>query len=308
MAKWIATRPADKCLLLASSNSSKLIPASFIRPLSRMGFYFPFLRSFLIRQQLSSLRPDLVITELGSRLTPKINQLIWISQPLLPTASTQALQQISAAKKIIFTSVLLLDQYKKQQYPLPGNVSIVPPVLAPVYEMQSLRTPSLYIKIVGQIPGEVALINLLKAYSLFKRRQQSELQLIFSQEVATLFPAFISKLNSYKYKSTVVINPVYTAEQDAYQEAGAYALLTLDTMDQLDFHYRKASQLQIPLLALPEKEVEGRTPVEQLAEQLMRIYKDESYRKQLVVTQQSLFLLIDNQTAFNQFLEVAECC
>jgi hypothetical protein len=40
----------------------------------------------------------------------------------------------------------------------------------------------------------------------------------------------------------------------------------------------------------------------------MRIYKDESYRKQLVVTQQSLFLLIDNQTAFNQFLEVAECC
>jgi len=273
-----------------------------------MGFYFPFLRSFLIRQQLSSLRPDLVITELGSRLTPKINQLIWICQPLLPTASTQALQQISAAKKIIFTSVLLLDQYKKQQYPLPGNVSIVPPVLAPVYEMQSLRTPSLYIKIVGQIPGEVALINLLKAYSLFKRRQQSELQLIFSQEVATLFPAFISKLNSYKYKSTVVINPVYTAEQDAYQEAGAYALLTLDTMDQLDFHYRKASQLQIPLLALPEKEAEGRTPVEQLAEQLMRIYKDESYRKQLVVTQQSLFLLIDNQTAFNQFLEVAECC
>jgi len=291
MAKWIATRPADKCLLLAPPNSSKLIPASFIRPLSRMGFYFPFLRSFLIRQQLSSLRPDLVITELGSRLTPKINQLIWICQPLLPTASTQALQQISAAKKIIFTSVLLLDQYKKQQYPLPGNVSIVPPVLAPVYEMQSLRTPSLYIKIVGQIPGEVALINLLKAYSLFKRRQQSELQLIFSQEVATLFPAFISKLNSYKYKSTVVINPVYTAEQDAYQEAGAYALLTLDTMDQLDFHYRKASQLQIPLLALPEKEAEGRTPVEQLAE-----------------PQQSLFLLIDNQTAFNQFLEVAECC
>ena len=79
-------------------------------------------------------------------------------------------------------------------------------------------------------------------------------------------------------------------------------------MDQLDFHCRKASQLQIPFLALPEKEVEGRTPVEQLAEQLMRIYKDESYRKQLVVTQQSLFLLIDNQTAFNQFLEVAECC
>jgi hypothetical protein len=79
-------------------------------------------------------------------------------------------------------------------------------------------------------------------------------------------------------------------------------------MDQLDFHYRKASQLQIPLLALPEKEAEGRTPVEQLAEQLMRIYKDESYRKQLVVTQQSLFLLINNQTAFNQFLEVAESC
>jgi hypothetical protein len=250
----------------------------------------------------------LVITEPGNKLPAKINQLIWISQPLLSTASKQALQQISAARKLIFTSVLLLDQYKKQQYPLPGNVSIVPPILAPVFESQNLRTPSLYIKVVGQIPGEAALINLLKAYSLFKRRQQSELQLIFSQEVATLYPAFISKLNSYKYKSTVVINLAYTAEQEAYQEAGAYALLTLDTMDQLDFHYRKASQLQIPLLALPEKEAEGRTPVEQLAEQLMRIYKDESYRKQLVVTQQSLFLLINNQTAFNQFLEVAESC
>lgn len=121
------------------------------------------------------------------------------------------------------------------------------------------------------------------------------------------FPAFVKKLNSYKYKSTVVINPIQTPEEEAHQEAGAYALLALDAKEQLDFHYRKASQFQIPLLLFPENQVEEATPVDQLAAQLMRIYKDESYRKEIIITQQSLFSLVNNQTAFNQFLQAAEC-
>ncbi|MBU6177048.1 MAG: hypothetical protein KGO80_04705 [Bacteroidetes bacterium] len=306
MAKWMEARPADECIMLSPSISSAPNPAKCIRSLPWLGNYFPFLRIFLVRQQIGSLKPDLLITEPGIRLPKSVNQLLWISQ-LLPTPiSKQVLQQITTAKKIVFTSVLLLDQYKKQQCPLPDEVSIVPPVLAPVYEKQSLRTPSLYIKIVGSIPHEAALINLLKAYSLFKRRQQSELQLIFSQDITSRFPAFVKKLNSYKYRTTVMINPVQTPTQEADQEAGAYALLTLDAKDQLDFLYRKASQLQIPLLVLAEKEVDGATPVDQLAEQLMRIYKDEAYRKQVMVTQKSFFLLVDNQTAFNQFLAAAE--
>lgn len=308
MAKWIAARNTDECVMLTPSVSSALIPANCIMPLPWLGHYFPFLRLFLLGQQLRSLKPDLIITELGVQVPKSFNQFLWISRPFTIPFSKQILQQIATANKIVFTSVLLLDQYKKQQFPLPNEVSIVPPVLAPIYETQSLRIPSLYIKIVGSIPDEAALINLLKAYSLFKRRQQSELQLIFSQDVPLRFPAFAKKLNSYKYRSTVVINPVQTPEQEANQEAGAYALLVLDAKEQLDFYYRKASQLQIPLLVLPDSESEGATPVDQLAEQVMRIYKDEAYRKQVMVTQQSLFLLQDNQTSFNQLLEAAESC
>jgi len=302
MAKWVVERPADKCVMLAPLRSSTLIAACLIKVLPRSGYYFPFLRYCLLRQQLNALKPDLLITEPGVQVPKSVNQLLWISQPCGTSLSKKVVQQIADSKIIVISSVLLLDQYTKLQYSFPDKVAIVPPVLAPVYEIQPLQPPSLYIKIVGTIPGEAALINALKAFSLFKRRQQSELQFIFSQDTATLFPAFVQKLNSYKYKAAVVINPAQTLEQDAHQEAGAYALLTLGANDQLDFQYRKASQLQVPLLLLPEKETAGATPIDQLAEQLMRVYKDESYRKQLVATQQSLFLLLDNQTAFNQLL------
>ncbi len=307
MAKWMAARNKDECVMLAPSVSSVLIPEKCIKPLPRLGYYISFLRPFLLGQQLRSLKADLIITELGVQVPKSLNQLLWVCQPSPANFSKKVIQQIATANKVVFTSVLLLDQYKKQQCSLPDGVSIVPPVLAPIYETQPLRTPSLYIKIVGSIPSEAILINLLKAYSLFKRRQQSELQLIFSQDVALRFPAFVKKLNSYKYKSTVVINPVQTPEEEAHQEAGAYALLALDVKEQLDFHYRKASQFQIPLLLFPENQVEEATPVDQLAAQLMRIYKDESYRKEIIITQQSLFSPVNNQTAFNQFLQAAEC-
>ncbi|MBM3411801.1 MAG: hypothetical protein FJY19_00250 [Bacteroidetes bacterium] len=302
MAKWVVERPADKCMMLAPSASFAWTAACFINVLPRLGYYFPFLRYFLLGQKLKKLNPDLLITEPGVRIPKSINQLLWINQPCGTVLSKKIVQQIADSKIIAISSVLLLDQYTKLQYSFSDKVIIVPPVLAPVYENQSLQPPALYIKIVGTIPDEAALINTLKAFSLFKRRQQSELQLVFSQDTATLFPAFIQKLNSYKYKAAVVINSAQTPEQEVHQEAGAYALLTLGTKDQLDFQYRKASQLQVPLLQLPENNIAEANPIDQLAEQLMRVYKDESYRKQLVITQQSLFLLLDNQAAFNQLL------
>lgn len=306
MAKWVAARPMDECIMLAPAKSSFFIDARLIHPLPRLGYYFTFLRSFLLGQQLAALRPDLVITEPGISIPTAINQLLWISQPAAIPISKQVVQQIASAKKIVITSVLLVDHYKKMQCLLSDAVAIIPPVLAPIYETQSLQPSGLYIKVIGNIPGEVALVNVLKAFSHFKRRQQSALQLIFSQDITTRFPAFVKKLNSYKYKTAVVINPVQTPEQEALQEAGAYALLTLDATDQLDFQYRKASQLQVPLLVLPEKEVAGVTPIDQLTEQLMRVYKDEFYRKEVVITQQSLFLLLDNQAAFTQLLAIAK--
>lgn len=146
MAKWMAARNKDECVMLAPSVSSVLIPEKCIKPLTRLGYYFPFLRLFLLGQQLRSLKADLIITELGVQVPKSLNQLLWVCQPSPAKFSKKVTQQIATANKVVFTSVLLLDQYKKQQCSLPDGVSIVPPVLAPIYETQPLRAPSLYIK------------------------------------------------------------------------------------------------------------------------------------------------------------------
>ena len=62
-----------------------------------------------------------------------------------------------------------------------------------------------YFLYTGSIHPRKNLTNLLKAFSLFKKRQQSQLKLVLAGRLAWKFNAFTESLSTYKYRADVVL-------------------------------------------------------------------------------------------------------
>jgi len=141
--------------------------------------------------------------------------------------------------------------------------------------------------------GEEGLIHLLKAFSLFKRRQQSNLQLLVKG-----FPEGDQwkKLDTYKYRGDVHACPPSLAA-DARLMAGAYALLFLFEGNSLGQPVLDAWKSGVPVIAATGGVVQdlagdaaltadGADPAS-LAAHLMSVYKDEQLRSRLIARGQA---------------------
>jgi hypothetical protein len=73
---------------------------------------------------------------------------------------------------------------------------------------------------------EASLLLLLKAFSLFKKRQQSNLQLLVAGRFS-LSKGLSEKLATYKYRADVQLRPELEADALAQMVAAAYAVITL---------------------------------------------------------------------------------
>jgi glycosyltransferase involved in cell wall biosynthesis len=135
--------------------------------------------------------------------------------------------------------------------------------------------------------SEEEMVRLLKSFSLFKKRQLSNLRLV----VLGLFtPALRKRLETYKYKDEVHFFKGMTAD-DPLMEA-AYAALFPFEGDSLGTGVAQAWQTGVPALVRTDgnlREMAGDAALgvvdadpASLAVQLMSIYKDESLRTALV--------------------------
>ncbi|HVU98802.1 MAG TPA: glycosyltransferase [Puia sp.] len=136
--------------------------------------------------------------------------------------------------------------------------------------------------------GEEGLINLLKAFSLFKRRQQSNLQLLVKG-----IPEGDQwkKLDTYKYREDVHACPPAPAA-DARLMSGAYAFLFLYEGNSLGQPLLDAWKSGVPVIAATGGVAQdlagdavltanGADPAS-LATHLMSVYKDEQLRSRLI--------------------------
>ena len=131
---------------------------------------------------------------------------------------------------------------------------------------------------------EDSLFNLLKAFSLFKKRQRSELKLLLHG----LLPYPIEdRLRTYKYREDVI---VIEEEEPSYPLllAAAYALVVLEeniyTVPQA---FRTATPAILPAGPLMEEVSKGaalfaNNDVVDLADKLMTVYKDEKLRFEIL--------------------------
>lgn len=143
----------------------------------------------------------------------------------------------------------------------------------------------------GTISPDHHIINLLKAFSLFKKRQQTNMQLLLSGKIHWPGDSFQERLSNYKYRSDVQLIPALNTEEVAKLTGAAYALINPVTKPGFSGTQLQAMCSGVPVIAASGETEPGNDAVlladindpVSIANQMMVMYKDEALRSQLIV-------------------------
>jgi glycosyltransferase involved in cell wall biosynthesis len=144
----------------------------------------------------------------------------------------------------------------------------------------------------GFIGQQWNLMNLIKAFSAFKKRQKSKMQLIITGTPGVGFEEFSASLKGYRFRSELKILTDLTGQEIAKITASAYAMVYLPLFETSSAAPCEAMKCGVPVIvsstgALPEICGEAAlyanpTDFRNIAENIMLIFKDEKRRKELI--------------------------
>lgn len=209
---------------------------------------------------------------------------------------------IRKAKAVItvshFSKQDIIAQYKTSEEKIAVAYNGVREIFKPVgYDEQAVvkekHTGGFeYFLYAGAIHPRKNLINLLKAFSVLKRRLQSSMKLVLAGRLAWKNDEFLELLKTYKYRDDVVLTGYLPEEELAKLMASAYAVVYPSLFEGFGLPVAEAMRCGVPALtsaASAMEEISGGAAllfdpqnVDDMADKLMRIYKDEEGRKGLV--------------------------
>jgi glycosyltransferase involved in cell wall biosynthesis len=142
------------------------------------------------------------------------------------------------------------------------------------------------------IHSRKSLITLLKAFSLFKKRQKSNWKLLITGRMERDSQSFTETLKTYKYRDDIVLTG-FAKEEDMIKLIGsAYALIHSTPWDGTTVSALEAMNCRIPVIASAVpfiKEIAGDAVLyansddhTDIAEKMMVLYKDETLRNSLI--------------------------
>ena len=144
----------------------------------------------------------------------------------------------------------------------------------------------------GAIQPRKNLVNLLKAFSIFKKRLQSNMKLVVVGRLAWKNNEFLQLISTYKYRSDVVLTGYLPEEELARLMASAYALVYPSMFEGFGVPVAEAMKCRVPVLTSEKtsmQEVAGEAGLyfnpndhADIADKMMLIYKDENLRNQLI--------------------------
>ncbi|MDE3254289.1 MAG: glycosyltransferase family 4 protein, partial [Bacteroidota bacterium] len=145
-----------------------------------------------------------------------------------------------------------------------------------------------YFLFTGGIHPRKNLLTLLKAFSLFKKWQNSNMKLLIAGRLAWQYEDLLEKLKTYKYRKDVVMLGYLSDEQLESITASAYALVYPSWFEGFGLPLLEAMQSEIPVIAsnagsLPETGGEAAlyappSDPDALAKHMLSLYKDENLR------------------------------
>lgn len=149
-----------------------------------------------------------------------------------------------------------------------------------------------YFLCVGGISPRKNMMNILKAFSLFKKWHKSNMKLVFAGRLAWQYEDFIEKLKTFKYRNDVVLTG-YLEESLLQKLTGAaYAALYISDFEGFGLPIVEAMQAGVPVVAadnssMPEVGADAvlyadATDPEKIAAQMQGLYRNEQMREKLI--------------------------
>lgn len=148
-----------------------------------------------------------------------------------------------------------------------------------------------YFIYVGAIHPRKNLVNLLKAFSIFKKRQKSDWKLVITGRAAWQSKAFMDSLANYKYREDLVVTGYVDDQKLSGLTGAAYAMVYPSLFEGFGMPVVESMQAGVPVITSANtamQEIAGDaalyadpTSVENIADKMMQMYKDESLHTRL---------------------------
>ena len=144
----------------------------------------------------------------------------------------------------------------------------------------------------GVIGPQKNLMNLLKAFSAFKKRQRSSMQLIITGNRGKNYDDFAASLRLYRFKKEVKLLENLLPQQIREITASGYAMVLPAVYEISANMVLQAMKFQLPVITSAKSalaEICGEAAIyfdpensKDIAEKMMMIFKDEELRKELI--------------------------
>src|SRR5215470_5039545 len=149
-----------------------------------------------------------------------------------------------------------------------------------------------YFLYIGAIHPRKNLVNLLKAFSVFKKRQKSSFKLVLAGRLAWKYDSFMQSLKRYKYRDDVIMLG-YLSEDDLVKvTSSAYALVYPSLLEGFGVPVIEAMKCYVPVITSLHssmQEIAGNAALyaeasnpDDIADKMMLVYKDEKLRDELI--------------------------
>jgi len=150
-----------------------------------------------------------------------------------------------------------------------------------------------YFLYIGAIHPRKNLVNLLKAFSVFKKRQKSSFKLVLAGRLAWKYDSFMQSLKRYKYRDDVIMLG-YSNEDDLIKiTASAYALVYPSLLEGFGVPVIEAMKCFVPVITSLRSSMQEITKdaalyadansPDDIADKMMLVYKDEKLRDELII-------------------------
>ena len=250
------------------------------------------------RMVLEKLKPDVFVTAIGANKSSPFKQIIFLRENFdLNKIDTS---RIPSASVIITTSTQLKNQIHNATKSASLNVKVVPAASAEDVSLadwsEKLTVKEKYsdgrefFLCFKSISRSSQWEEILKAFSIFKKWQQSSFKLLLVGQVGADFRDELEgKLASYKYRTDVsLLDP---AIEDIHRILpSAFGLICADK-DYTGINMLNAFQAEVPVISSPndlfDEEVSGAflpaiPMADELSRQLINLYRDERLRDTLI--------------------------
>jgi len=307
---FVFDRPYDEEFIF-ESNVTPII----VSPPARQALAFKYWYDVKAPLALRAFKPDVWVQPYGfCSLTSKIPQVLivhdlaFLHYPKFITWHHRWYYQWFTKKFLQKAkSIVTVSGFSKkdliQQYKLPGKkIDIVPGAantgFMPLSWLEKEKVKEgfadgrEYFLFTGGIHPRKNLMNLLKAFSLFKKWQQSNMKLLVAGRLAWQYDDILEKLKTYKYRDDVVLLGYLPDEQLTRVTAAAYAMVYPSFFEGFGLPIIEAMQCEVPVItsntsSMPE--IGGDAALyadpndpDAIAKQMLSLYKDETLRSRLI--------------------------